>query len=85
MKYRVQNYSMCIERMRESYVGLGEIALKATGNAWDSGGLWEGNSGLGGEVAVEERGLLWNRLAGWRGAERGEFWEWAGGPGKHEV
>ena len=39
MKYHVQNYSLCIERMRDSYVGLGEIALKATGNAWDSGGL----------------------------------------------
>ena len=54
MKYHVQNYSMCIERMRDSYVGLGEIALKATGNAWDSGGLWEGNSGLGGKY-------LWRR------------------------
>ena len=54
MKYHVQNYSMCINRMRESYVGLGEIALMATGNAWDSGGLWEGDSGLG-------RKYLWRR------------------------
>ena len=70
MKYHVQNYSLCIERMRDSYVGLGEIALKATGNAWDSGGLWEGNSGLGGSTCEGEGTPMKQTCWVGRGCER---------------